>query len=396
MKKSMKVKLLIASFFALFLHLAVYAQTWQLVSPKYATTDAIVAGFVVDAATYGNGTTDATSHIQGLLNQLDNYTGDANHGGGVVYLPEGRYKISGRLNIPKGITLRGDWKKPVKGQPVVGTIIQVYADRGADLDAQGRANSFITMESGAAVMDLAFWYPEQDPNNIVPYPPTIQFGKPNYFGNEFCNAKNITLVNSYYGIIFYQGGGTCPTINGVYGTPLKQGVEIDRIVDIGRIEHCDFSPKYWAGSGLAGSPSISNTTYTNWIYNNGTGIVMRRNDWSYTCYLTVEGYNKGFHALQSRQMDGGGYATPNGHNYGFDLKNCKYGVYYESRAGEGCMFTEVKTAGCEFGIYFTGNAGGVAQLLKCELSATKCAIFTDKNASTKITLQESTIKADLI
>ncbi len=52
----------------------------------------------------------------------------------------------------------------------------------------------------------------------------------------------------------------------------------------------DLSPKYWAGSGLPNSPSMNNTNYTNYIYNNSTALVMRRNDWSYASYLNVEGY----------------------------------------------------------------------------------------------------------
>jgi hypothetical protein len=370
--------------FSLFAFHLSNAQTWQIVTPKYTTNDAIVAGFVANASQYGNGTTDATSYIQGCLNSLDNAVGDANHGGGVLYLPEGKYKITGSLLIPKGITIRGDWQKPVKGQAITGTILMAYNDKG---NANG--TPFITMQPGAAVLDLAFWYPEQDPNNIVAYPPTIQFGQPNYFGNEYCNAKNITLVNSYSGIFFYRGGGTCPTINGVYGTPLKQGIEIDRIVDIGRTEWCDFSPAYWAGSGLTGAPSLSNTTYTKWIYDNGTGIIMRRNDWSYTCYISIDGYNKGFYATKT--IDAVETATPNGHNYGFTFSNCKYGLYFDGDNTVGIMFTDMKVTGCEYGVYAAPNTAGILQLYKWNIDASNCAIFSDQTSTTKITLQESTI-----
>ncbi|MFL5729955.1 MAG: discoidin domain-containing protein, partial [Cytophagaceae bacterium] len=387
MKKPVRAKFLSAFIFLLTAtRILSVAQTWQVVTPKYGTNETVVAGFVADAAQYGNGSTDATAYIQASLNSLDNAVGDANHGGGVLYLPEGKYKISSPILIPKGITIRGDWQKPVKGQPLVGTILMAYNDKG---NASG--TPFITMQPGAAVIDLAFWYPDQDPNAITPYPPTIQFGQPNYFGNEFCNVKNVTLVNSYSGIYFYTGGGTCPTINNVYGTPLKQGIEIDRIVDIGRTEHIDFSPAYWAGSGLAGSPSLSNTAYTQWIYNNGIGIVMRRNDWSYTSYVNIEGYNKGFYATKS--VSPTDPATPNGHNYGFTFTNCKYGVYFDGSNTVGIMFTEINIAGCEYGVCAAPNTGGVLQLYKWNINATNCAIFSDQSSATKITMQESTIAA---
>ena len=52
-----------------------------------------------NASNYGNDSTDARSHIQGLLNSCGS--------GEVVYLPAGTYRISGALNIPSGRVLRG-------------------------------------------------------------------------------------------------------------------------------------------------------------------------------------------------------------------------------------------------------------------------------------------------
>src|SRR6266498_2385706 len=52
-----------------------------------------------NAATYGNGVTDATAYLQGLF--------DACPSGQVVYLPAGRYKISSRLVVTKSIVIRG-------------------------------------------------------------------------------------------------------------------------------------------------------------------------------------------------------------------------------------------------------------------------------------------------
>jgi len=375
-----------------------FSQTpvWHLLpeNPNYPKSERVVAGFTADVAQYGTGAVDATSYLQNLLNQLDKAGGRGVNmwnnmelvGGGVLYLPVGKYRVDGKLLIPKGVTIRGDWKKPVKGQPIEGTILIARQGRGSRLES----DAFITMQSGAAVMDMAIWYPQQ--NGVTPYAPTILMGQPGGpHGDEFCNVKNVTLVNSWDGVIFSQIGGTCPTINGLYGTPLNQGVEIDRIVDIGRIEHIDFSPVYWAYSGLEGAPALENKVFRDQLYNNATGVVMRRNDWSYALYVKVEGYNKGFHTLKTR--DANDEATPNGHNYGFDFSNCKYGLYFESRAGEGCMFAEVKIAGCEYGAYFSEIAGGVAQFYKWDISATKCAIYTAPKATTKITMMESTVKA---
>jgi uncharacterized protein YjdB len=385
-----------------------YTPNWQLIpeKAKYPKNERVVAGFIVDPGTWGNGAQDCTNDIQAMLNALDKAGNRGQNmwnqmellGGGVLYMPEGRYKMEGQLVIPKGVTIRGDWKKPVKGQAIEGTVIMAYTGRGvtrANTEAYENA-SFIKTQSASAIMDVAIWYPDQNPNNIVPYSPTILLGhRGGPHGNEFNNVKNVTLVNSYDGVIFSQIGGTCYTINGLYGTPLNIGVEIDRIVDIGRAEHISFSPMYWAGSGLTGSPNLNDNNFRTQLYDNATGIMMRRNDWSYTLYVDIEGYNKGFWAALSLQQDGSdGLATPNGQNYGFNFSNCKYGIYHESSTGQGSvMYSEVKMAGVEYGIYMTEKSSSVSQLYKGDISATKCAIYSDPASSTKFTLLESTIKA---
>ena len=54
----------------------------------------------LNAATYGNGTTDATSAIQAAINGCPE--------GQVVYLPAGTYRVTSNLTVAKGIVLRGD------------------------------------------------------------------------------------------------------------------------------------------------------------------------------------------------------------------------------------------------------------------------------------------------
>jgi uncharacterized protein YjdB len=358
-------------------------QNWRLVNTKYPTIDNVVIAYsVADVGISGDGITDVTQQFQTLLNQLGAL------GGGTLFVPEGHYVIRGNLLLPKGITLRGEWKKPEKGAPVVGTVLMAYSGRGNE-----EATPFITMEPSSAVMDLIIWYPEQTSANITPYPPTIEFGRPNYFGNENCNAKNITLVNSYAGIVFSRkNGGTCPTINGVYGTPLSRGIEIDNIVDVGRIERIDFSPDYWAGSGLPNSPAVEGD-HKAWIYENGTGIVMRRNDWSYTCFVNIEGYSKGFHAVESITSAG---TQPNGHHYAMTFTKCKTGLDISAANGVGLMCTGIKTVKCETGIAVENSASGVVQLHTCSIEATKNAISVDELASTRLMMLQSEILAGAV
>lgn len=351
---------------------------WTLVQPAYPTMDTVVAAYnVQNFGATGDGVTDVTSIFQDLLDALGRL------GGGTLFVPSGRYVIRGNLVIPKGVTLRGEWKKPVKGQPIEGTILMAYAGRGNE-----NAAAFLTLETSSAVMDLAIWYPEQLPGNITPYPPAILFGKPNYWGNDYPNAKNITLVNAYSGVILSrQTGGGCPVIQNIYGTPLSRGIEIDNIADVGRIDFVDFSPAYWAGSGLPNAPSSSGP-HVSWIYQNGTGIVMRRNDWSYTCYVNIEGYNRGLYVGPSISSPG---STPNGHNYELTFTGCKTGIQFDVGNDVGIMYARTHISNCETGIRVASSAGGVIQLNTCDISATNSAITIEEGSNAKLMLQQCTV-----
>lgn len=363
---------------------SLYAQNWRLIKPAYPTKDAFVAGYsVTDFGAKGDGITDDTESFQKGLNSLTN-VGPSKVNGGILFVPAGKYVIKGNLNIPKGVTIRGEWKKPEKGQPIEGTILMAYAGRGDE-----NATPLITMEPAAGVMDLAIWYPEQTPDNIVPYPASIVMGKPKHFGNEYCNVKNITLVNSYIGIAISRvNGGGCPVFYDIYGSPLSVGIEIDYIADVGRIDRVDFSPAYWCGSGLPDSPAAGGS-FDKWIYENGTGIMMRKNDWSYTTNITVEGYKVGFNAAPSITNEG---SKPNGQNYQLKVIGCKTGIQCDAIANSGIQFTRSIIKNCENGVVVNKGTAGALHFHTCEIDATQNAFVTDAESSTRIMILQNQIQ----
>jgi hypothetical protein len=252
--------------------------------------------------------------------------------------------------------------------------------------------SLIIMQPSSSVRDLNIWYPEQDANNIVPYPPAILFGQQNYWGNDYTLASNITLVNAFDGIIFSRrNGGGAPNCYGIYGTPLRRGIEIDNIAEVGRIDNVDFSPDYWAGSGLPGSPSIDGP-HKQYIYDNGTAVVMRRNDWSFINKVKAEGYNIGYRMDFSYNKDNNdNYTAPNGHNYGMEFTGCKYGVYAAAVAGAGMMFYEYKFRDCDYGFYLDKAPGGVIQIQGCEFDTKTASVYAPATNNTKLLLNRNTI-----
>ena len=369
-----------------------FVPSYQLIdAPGYYSEDLGVATFnVLDYGVDNTGKADCTAAVQKLIDACagvgigSSKRGDySNPAGGTVYFPAGQYLFTGQLFIPRGVTIRGDWKRPVEGQAIEGTVFAVKPARGKGITAP--AYAFITMQPSTLVSNIAFWYPDQDPASIKKYPATVLYGQSGYWGNDYCNVRHCTFVNSYIGIQFNpDNGGGCPNIADIYGTPLYEGFEMDCIADVGRFDGIHYSAGYWEGSGLSGAPAKGQID--SWLYDNASAVVMRRNDWSYTCNLSVKGYKVGFHA-EASPVEG----RPNGHNYAFDLQDCRTGILVSAASGSGIMFTDVKTSGCDTGVSLLGGVDGPVQFYGCSLEGRSAAIDMDEAAGSALMFQDCVV-----
>ena len=372
---------------------ALSASDYRLINnPSFPTNDLAVA--TADVTEHGidpTGATDCTAAVQRLLDELagvgtksgerGNYE---NLTGGVLYFPAGKYRFDGQLVIPRGVTIRGDWKKPDMATEASGTIFMIYPSRWED----NQDLSFITMQPCTEVSNLSFWYPEQSATDVRPAPPTVLMGQSNYWGNEYCNVRFCTFYNSYTGVKFNEvNGGGCPNIFEMYGTPLHTGIEMDRLADVGRLDHISFSPGYWSSSHLDGAPG--NAEVREWLLSNATGIVMRRNDWTYTCNYEADGYAIGYRAEASPVE--ASYCPPNGHHYNFDLRNCMVGIDLADVSYTGIMFTRCNTSGCGTGVRLSYSGSGPAQFYGCDIEGLKAFDMTDSSAAL-LTLQDCAVK----
>lgn len=353
---------------------------------NYPTNDLAVASLnVMDYGADPTGKTDQTDLFQKLLDRLANVGNPQKRGdyrnlsGGILYVPAGRYLFKGQLIIPTGVILRGDWKTPESGKPIEGTIFAIDYGEGSTDEEQ----AFILMQNSTEVSHINFWYPQQDINNVKVYPPTIHYGQLGMWGNEFCNARYVTFVNSYIAIQYCnKNGGGSPNIFYAYGTPLYKGIQIDNIADVGRFDHIHFSPDYWSSSQLPHSPSRSEVAA--WLYNNAYGFVMKRNDWSYACNIEIEGYYVGF--LAGKLPDETQTNTPNGHNFNWSLHNCKTGILINAISNAGARFTHVNTPGCEIGLHLEKGATGPSSFQECTFEGREQAVLTDADAGSPLHL----------
>ncbi|MGI6264211.1 MAG: glycosyl hydrolase family 28-related protein [Acutalibacteraceae bacterium] len=315
----------------------------ERVEPRVATPSSGMASmdrivYVADATEFGadkTGVADSTAAIQTALNRVGSQQG------GTVFLPAGRYKVLGTLNIPGGVNLRGEWIHPDEGGLGKGTILMAYAGRGTESPTDG---AFITQNSGTTLRDISVWYPEQDPANPAAYPATIR-------GNGHTDTINVTLYNSYTG--FYNNSCSSMLIRGIYGTALHLGIHGAYAYDIPRVERIAFDPAYWANSGLPGAPSGNTLSALNaYLENNFIGMSGGEQDWGYWFDLRFNHAKYGLF-LTAVPDDNGQKMVPGNIAAGkLVTRNVKVGVYMENVGYPGFQLTHSDIQASEYGMYY--------------------------------------------
>jgi len=172
-----------------------------------------------------SGHADATAAIQQALNDV------AAHGGGVVYLSAGRYRIDGALTIGHCVTLRGDGGKQTTllatAPPGDKPLIDVTATEGA-------------------VEGLGIWYTRQSAVDPQAYPFTIVAFS--------ADLRDIVLYNSYNGVKLKAAN--CCMIDHLVGTALRRGIVAQQSEEFGWTRDIHFSNSYWrdAAPAFEGAP----------------------------------------------------------------------------------------------------------------------------------------------
>ena len=271
----------------LFLGAPAFAQEPQPM-PKPNPTPAIesYAASVVNHGAKADGATDDTAAFQAALDA-------ASAKGGAVLVPVGTYRIDGALSIPQGVTLKGVWESPHHADIGKGSVLFATGNKGEE-----DGPPLITLHQSSAVVGLTIFYPEQDADNIQPYPWCIQ-GM-----GMHGSVINVTLVNPYKGIDFGTHPNELHYISNVFGQPLRMGIFVDKTTDIGRIENVHFNPHSW---GRADFPSGLDKVPGRWdkvlkyLEENFEGFVFGQTDWEYLrdCFCIFP--KIGFHFIHTER-----------------------------------------------------------------------------------------------
>ncbi len=177
----------------------------------------------------GNGTNDDTAAIQAALN-------NAGSNGGVVFLPQGNYRINSSLVVPAQTSLVGVWRAPTAFSQYLGTTLLAAGGAGGT-----NGNPLLTLQGNNSTLEgVTIYYPNQVTQNPpIAYPWAIRGG-----GGENVTIQNVLLVNPYLGIDLATHNSARHLVRGVYGQPLLVGIAVDQCYDIGRIMEIHFWP-FW-------------------------------------------------------------------------------------------------------------------------------------------------------
>jgi len=326
----------------------------QVVPTMYACDDYVIASVIATQPPFGakpDGATNCTAAVQGAIDAV------AEAGGGVVYLPAGRYRFEGSLILRDGVSLRGDWKAPniaTGDLKVAGTILEPTAGRGAP-----DGSPFIAIEDSSCVRNLSIWYPDQTTDDIAPYPWTIATGSTH--GVDNFTVKNVTFVNSYSAIRLGGKSGIEPTlVQNIYGTAVSTGILLDGASDTPHMALLHFGPQYWLGSGLGSRPDAPKLK--KYLLAGAVGLDIARADGLDVYRAAIDGYSVG---VLSRHTKMG---TPYGGIFGLNTTNCHVGLMIEDLSWL-WQLTCCTFDGASAGIWAKEGFRSLLQLNGCRLIA---------------------------
>jgi hypothetical protein len=239
---------------------------------------------VRDFGAKGDGKTDDTAAFQKALDAA------GKTGGGVVHAPRGNYYFAGHLNVPPAVTLKGVWESVPAHNGIRDAGLPKPTDDGTTFlvtESAGKEDGppFITLNHNTTLKGVVIYYPDQDPvEEPKPYPWAIAMrGK-----NPAVLA--VELLNPYNGIDASQNERHL--IRDVQGQPLRRGIFVDHIYDIGRIENVHFNP-WW---------SMKPKLFA-WQQKHGEAFIFGKSDWQYVYNTFCFGYNVGYKFIKTSSGD---------------------------------------------------------------------------------------------
>ncbi|MBR5428464.1 MAG: hypothetical protein IK118_08960 [Clostridia bacterium] len=330
-------------------------QTPRIAETVYPTDDIVIADIVATEAPYLADSTGQTDCTQALQNAIDDCE---RNGGGTVFLPAGRYLVTGSVYIKPFVTLHGDWQDPDEGTDY-GTVIVARPE-----STEEKCPALFEVGASAGAVGLTVWYPEQTLDQVKPYPYTFYVnGKRDYMLHTL---KNITLLNSYRGVglcsVCEDGIYQChemTTLENIKGTCLYEGLNSHNSADVDVYKTISFENRYWLGAGQAYNAPDADAL-AQYTRANASGMVLGDLEWPEIADVTISDCLYGIHIVKGIRV------MFNGSFWRVSVKNCDYAYYAEEDAvwargaNWGVSFADSELQGSRYAACYRGK--GILEL----------------------------------
>jgi PKD repeat protein len=214
------------------------------VSPPLPTTydkvrkpDKVTLFNVLNFGATGDGTTDDTVAVQSALQ------GAQTNGGGIVFFPAGKYRMTNNLNVGAGIELRGvHGGRHTPDSTTLGSVITINHGKSSDT-----GTAFITLGDRSGIRGLTFHYPDQSYLTPYKYPFMIRCqGFRIYLIDDAATDayQAVDLDNADQHLVEYSFFGAW-----------KKAYQIGGGSENGRIQNLHVKWDFWRDSALDGYPS---------------------------------------------------------------------------------------------------------------------------------------------
>jgi hypothetical protein len=268
---------------------------------------------VRDFGARGDGRTDDTAAFQKALDA-------AAASGATVQTGRGSFFFAGHLSIPRGVTLEGVWKSVPSHAGIRDRGSAKPTDDGTTFLVTENAGkedgpAFISINENATLKGVVLYYPDQRARDVpekFPYAIAMRGNNP--------AVLQVELLNPYNGIDATENNRHL--IRDVSGQPLRRGIYVSAIYDIGRIENVHFNP-WWSMS----------RKLMDWQMANGEAFVFGRTDWQYVFNTFCYGYHVGYRFIATRE------GLCNGNFLGIGADDCATALEVEASARYGILIT---------------------------------------------------------
>jgi hypothetical protein len=280
------------------------------IEPYFATGDIVS---VRDFGAKGDGKTDDTDAFQKALDSFGKQ-------GGTVYAPRGTYFFAGHLNVPQAVTLKGAFESVPSHNGIRNPGMPKPGDDGTTFivtENHGKEDAppFITLNTNSTLKGVVMYWSLQDPEKIpAAYPWGIAMRGKNPA------VLDVEMLNPYNAIDASKNERAL--IRNISGQPLRRGIYVDGIYDIGRIENVHWNP-WW---------SMKRELF-NWQKENGEAFIFERTDWHYVLNTFCFGYKVGYKFGSSKE------GACNGNFLGIGADLCQNSVLVDQSAPFGILIT---------------------------------------------------------